>query len=70
MQNLLKMFGKRVRELRSSRNLTQEKLAELSNLHSTYIGGIERGERNVSLQNIGRIAEALGVEIEELFKGL
>ena len=52
-----------------SRGLSQEKLAELANLHRTYISGIEGGERNVSLINIEKIAEALKINLEELFKG-
>jgi transcriptional regulator with XRE-family HTH domain len=51
----LKKFGKEVRYLRHQQGLTQEQLAELSGLHRTYIGGIERGERNISLLNLIRI---------------
>jgi transcriptional regulator with XRE-family HTH domain len=69
MQPLPEKFGERVRLLRKSRGLSQEKLAELANLHSTYISGIECGARNVSLINIGKIAEALKINLEELFKG-
>jgi transcriptional regulator with XRE-family HTH domain len=60
-------FGRRVRELRKERGLSQEKLAELAGLHYTYVGGIERGERNPALVNIGRIAAALDVSLAELF---
>jgi transcriptional regulator with XRE-family HTH domain len=56
-----------VRELREQRGFSQEQLAERCGLHRTYIGGIERGERNPSLVNIGRIADALSVKIVELF---
>jgi predicted transcriptional regulator len=63
-------FGERVRQLRQSQEISQEKLAELSELHRTYIGGIERGERNVGLINILRIARALKVSPSELLKGL
>jgi transcriptional regulator with XRE-family HTH domain len=69
MQPLLEKFGERVKLLRKSRGFSQEKLAELANLHSTYISGIEGGARNVSLINIGKIAEALKINLEELFKG-
>jgi len=60
------LFGKHVRQLRLQREWSQEKLADLCGLDRTYIGGIERGERNVSLVNIHRIAEALGVAPAEL----
>lgn len=60
-------FGRRVRELRKERGLSQEKLAELAGLHYTYVGGIERGERNPALVNISRIAAALDVTLAELF---
>jgi transcriptional regulator with XRE-family HTH domain len=55
------LFGKRVRALRGKRGWSQEKLAEEAELDRTYIGGIERGERNVALLNICRLAKALGV---------
>ena len=60
-------FGRRVRELRQLRGLSQEQLAEACGLHRTYIGGIERGERNPSLINIGRIATALSVTLDQMF---
>ncbi len=61
-------FGLRVRELRDSRGWSQEHLAEECRLHRTYVGGIERGERNVALVNIERIAKALRVPIATLFE--
>ncbi len=64
----LEKFGKQLRKLRKARELSQEKLAELTGLHRTYIGGIERGERNVSLVNIVRLAKALSVSPAELLK--
>ena len=60
-------FGRRIRQLRLKKGWTQEQLAERTNRHWTYIGGIERGERNVTLQVIADIARALGVEIQTLF---
>lgn len=67
MKTTLKTFGARVRELRKESNISQEKLAELASLHRTYIGAVERGERNLSLFNIVKIAKALGISVTELF---
>ena len=61
-------FGKKVRQLRLERNVSQEKLAEYADLHRTYIGMIERGEKNITLLNIEKIAKALKVNIAELLK--
>jgi transcriptional regulator with XRE-family HTH domain len=63
-------FGKNVQRIRSSRDLSQEELGELSGLHRTYISGIERGIRNPTLTVIVKIAAALGVEPGQLLKGL
>ena len=60
-------FGQRLRELRTKKGVSQETLALACGLDRTYIGGIERGERNVSLINIEKIAGALGVQVQELF---
>ena len=67
-KKLLKQFGDRVRSLRTARGLTQEKLAELTGFHRTYIGMIERGERNISLANIGIFAETFSLSVAELFQ--
>lgn len=64
---ILRLFGERLRELRTERDLSQERLAELAGLDRNYIGQIERAERNVALVNIVRIAGALKIEPAELF---
>ncbi len=61
-------FGSRVRQLRRERGLSQERLAQLAGIDRTYLGGVERGERNPALLNIVRIAGALGVAPVELFR--
>ena len=67
--DILKRFGDKVRLLRAQKGITsQMELAFRVGLDRTYIGGIERGERNVALKNIEKIAKALGVSIAELFK--
>lgn len=60
-------FGRRVRKLRVEQKLSQEELAELAGLHRTYIGMIERAEKNVTLINIYKISKALNTNIETLF---
>ena len=64
---ILRLFGERLRELRTERNLSQEHLAELAGLDRNYIGQIERAERNVALVNIVKIAKAMKIEPGELF---
>lgn len=59
-------LGQAIRQYRANRRLSQEDLAHLSGMHRTYVGGIERGERNPSFTNIVRLAEALGVDPSEL----
>ena len=64
---ILVQFGKRIRQLRLERKLSQEHLAEITGFHRTYIGMIERGERNPSLINIKRFADVFGLDIQGLF---
>jgi len=63
---VLNQFGERVRDLRKLKALSQEELAHRAGLHRTYIGMIERAEKNITLINIHKIATALGVEIKNL----
>ena len=63
-------FGARVRQRRYELELSQEALADLSDLHWTYVGQVERGQRNITLHNIIRIADALNVDPGELVQGL
>jgi len=64
---LLKTFGQRIRQLRVSKGISQEDFAEMAELHRTYISDVERGERNVSIATAYRIAQALGVDLKDLF---
>ena len=63
---MFERFGQRLRELRRKAGLSQEKLADSAGLHRTYVSGVERGLRNISLENIDRLAAALDVEMAEL----
>jgi transcriptional regulator with XRE-family HTH domain len=67
---VLSCFGEAVRRIRLSRGLSQEGLADAAGLHRTYVGGVERGERNISLTNITKLARALAVEPSELLRGV
>jgi len=67
MSRVERQFGLRVRELRLARGLSQEELAFKVGIHRTYLGGVERGERNPSLKNIAAIATALDISLRELF---
>ena len=62
------VFGRRVRQLRMELRISQEKLAELANLHRNYVGGVERGERNVSLVSIVKLAHGLNVRPVKLME--
>ena len=64
--DLLKLFGQKVRAKRLEMGASQEDLAELAGVHRTYVGMIERAEKNITLLNIQKFADALGVKIEDL----
>ncbi len=66
-ESITKKFGARVRLLRAKKGLSQEDLAFRTGVHRTYLGGIERGERNPSLKNIAAIAKALDTTLSDLF---
>lgn len=66
--NILNIFGENVRKYRRLLNISQEELADKADLHRTYIGMIERAEKNITLVNIEKIANALEVKIEDLLK--
>lgn len=66
--NIQAQFGERVRQLRKQKKFSQEELAQRTGLHRTYISDIERGNRNVSLENIKKIADALDVQLNYLLK--
>jgi len=69
-QDILRSFGQRVRARRKAMKLSQANLAAACGLDRTYVGGIERGERNVALRNIRLIALGLGVTVSRLLEGL
>ena len=66
MPDIQERFGRKLRKLREEKGISQEKLAELAELHRTYVSGVERGERNISLINIERLAKALDVPMADL----
>ena len=68
MSDIAKILGQRIRNYRTSKGLSQEKLAELSACHPTYIGQIERGEKNATIESIEKIAAALNVSLSALFE--
>lgn len=65
-QEVQELFASNMRRIRKSQGLTQEQVAERADLHPNYISSVERGERNISLQNIWKIAQALEIEMPEL----
>ena len=70
MSDIAKILGQRIRNYRAAKGFSQEKLAELSGCHHTYVGQIERGEKNATIESIARISSALNVSLEKLFEKL
>lgn len=70
MSDIAKVLGQRIRNYRTSKGLSQEKLAELAGCHPTYIGQIERGEKNATIESIEKIAAALNISLSNLFEKL
>lgn len=68
MADIKKKFGEKLRSIRKKKGLSQEELSFRASLHRTYISDIERGSRNVSLENIEKIAKALGVSTKDLLE--
>lgn len=64
------LFGTRIKELRNAKGLSQEKFALAIDMDRTYYASVEAGKRNISINNISKIAKGLGVTLEELFKGM
>lgn len=65
-----KVFARRLRQVRQQQALSQEALADRSGLHRTYVGAVERGERNISIDNMERLAQALQVPLTDLLQDL
>lgn len=70
MSDIAKALGQRIRNYRTAKGLSQEKLAELSGCHPTYIGQIERGEKNATIESIEKISVALHISLSKLFEKL
>jgi transcriptional regulator with XRE-family HTH domain len=68
MSDLPRVIGERLRNIRKEKGLSQEELVHLSSLHSTYIGHLERGEKNATLESIEKVSCALEITLEELFR--
>ncbi|MBQ3565912.1 MAG: helix-turn-helix transcriptional regulator [Oscillospiraceae bacterium] len=68
MSSIKKLIGQRIRNYRQQQELSQEKLAEMSGCHPTYIGQIERGEKNTTIESIEKITSALNISLSELFE--
>jgi len=67
-ENILEIFGRNVQKYRKEKEISQEKLAEIAGVHRTYVGMIERAEKNITLRNMEKIANALNVKIKDLLE--
>jgi transcriptional regulator with XRE-family HTH domain len=70
MSEIAKVLGERIRVLRKEKELSQDRLGELAGLHEKYVGQVERGEKNLTIDSLYRVAHALNVSLEELFRSL
>ena len=70
MSDIAKIIGQRIRNYRTQKRLSQEKLAELAGCHPTYIGQLERGEKNATLESVEKVASAMDISLSELFDKL
>lgn len=70
MQEILEKLGKRVAELRKKKGFSQEEFAHVCGFHRSYMGAVERGEKNLTLVTVGRIVKALKISFGELFRGI
>ena len=68
-ESIVELFGRNVQKVRKARGLSQEKLAETAGVHRTYVGMIERAEKNITICNMKKIADALNVKISDLLEG-
>ena len=68
MPDIVTIFARNLRSLRTAAGLSQEELAHLAGLHRTYVGSVERGERNISIRNVGKLAKVLKVEPSVLLR--
>lgn len=70
MSDINILIGERIRNFRKKQNLSQDKLAEKAGLHNTYIGQVERGEKNITMESLEKIVNALQISFEELFRNI
>jgi transcriptional regulator with XRE-family HTH domain len=68
MSEIVKKIGERIRLIRREKGLSQEQLGELSDLHTNYVGQIERGEKNLTIESLEKVVQALEISMEQLFR--